>query len=432
MQSALKLKKSKLQNIFKALSLAIFVFLMGVGASTTVAAQYEPVSTFISEVKNPPIPFSSIAVAWDEEEPLGTEAEIFIRFQNNEGWTEWQDLHPSIDKKYENENVKPTAFITTDLSGAYQYKVELSTENKTITPKISNIEITFVHAHDAKETEQLDNTVTLADNENLSSRIDYGLDIITRNEWGANETLRVWSEDRPPEQLASLPDDFYDKYADEMKIIREVAYNASGEKLTWPLEYPEEVSKIIVHHTATTKNLDNPEQAIRDIYYYHTMTRGWGDIGYNYIIDPLGRIYEGRYGGDGVVAAHAGGRNVGSIGIAILGDYHNGEPTTASINSLTALIKAKSGQFNINTTGSGSFRGDYLPNIIGHRDVGSTTCPGDQLYDMLPRIRASAKDGLSTTFIDRRRVSRTTERPYDYDLEGTLKIPTYEVALKQS
>ena len=56
-------------------------------------------------------------------------------------------------------------------------------------------------------------------------------------------------------------------------------------KLTWPLEYPEKVSKIVIHHTGTTKDLDNPEKAIRDIYYYHVMGRGWGDIGYNYIID---------------------------------------------------------------------------------------------------------------------------------------------------
>ena len=63
----------------------------------------------------------------------------------------------------------------------------------------------------------------------------------------------------------------------------------------------QKIKKIIIHHTATSK-IDDPEASVRAIYYYHAVSRGWGDIGYNYIVDQNGKVYEGRYGGDGVVA----------------------------------------------------------------------------------------------------------------------------------
>jgi hypothetical protein len=173
-----------------------------------------------------------------------------------------------------------------------------------------------------------------------------------------------------------------------------VETDENGNKLTWPLSYPESVKKIIVHHTATTKNLDDPAQAIRDIYVWHTLSKGWGDIGYNYIIDQQGNIYEGRYGGEMVVGAHAGRGNHGSIGIAILGNYQDEDPPEAVLTSLTALIREKSEIYKIDTEGSSLFRGETYPNVMGHRDIMSTSCPGDKLYALLPVIRKLAKSQI--------------------------------------
>ena len=117
------------------------------------------------------------------------------------------------------------------------------------------------------------------------------------------------------------------------------------------MQYPEEIKKIIVHHTASTKNLDDPMQAMRDIYYYHAISRGWGDIGYNYIIDTSGNIYEGRFGGEGVIAAHSGPANHGSIGIAVLGNYQSDQVPEAVTNSLNKLINLKSKIHGFNPAG---------------------------------------------------------------------------------
>ncbi len=110
--------------------------------------------------------------------------------------------------------------------------------------------------------------------------------------------------------------------------------------LTWLPEIDHEppdyhpVSRIIVHDlgcpaTSLTCNSDtiDPRKVIQSVYRFHAVTRGWGDIGYNYIIDRKGRIYEGRYGGNGVRAAHlyydakCDNFNPGSVGILLLGRY---------------------------------------------------------------------------------------------------------------
>lgn len=210
---------------------------------------------------------------------------------------------------------------------------------------------------------------------------------IVRSLWGADEGLRIYTDDRPEPELVKLPADFYTRYAQELKLQKVISYNKEGEKLTWPLQYPREVSKIIIHHTASDNNENNPIKAIRNIFYYHTIGRGWGDIGYNYIIDKEGNIYEGRYGGEGVVGAHAGPGNRGSIGIAVLGNYNETEISDEALHSLELLISQKTKLYKIDPEGNSYFRGKNLPNIIGHNSVMATSCPGKNIIDLLPEIR---------------------------------------------
>ncbi|MGL5831244.1 MAG: N-acetylmuramoyl-L-alanine amidase, partial [Candidatus Altimarinota bacterium] len=214
---------------------------------------------------------------------------------------------------------------------------------------------------------------------------------------GANEDLRLSTAQAEGVEadLIKFEDDYYEKFANELKAVKTVSTDANGNLYSWPQTYPEKISKIIVHHTATANNLDDPKRAIRDIYYWHTISKGWGDIGYNYIIDQQGNIYEGRAGGEGVVGAHAGRGNHGSIGIAVLGNYQDNEPPEAVINSLTALIKDKATLYNIDTEGSSVFRGVNYPNVMGHRDVMTTACPGEKLFAMLPVIKKMAKADFS-------------------------------------
>ncbi|MBN1495094.1 N-acetylmuramoyl-L-alanine amidase [Candidatus Peregrinibacteria bacterium] len=217
-----------------------------------------------------------------------------------------------------------------------------------------------------------------------------GVNVIKRAAWQANEDLRLFSQTNPEPELVTLPADFYLRFAAETKLKTIIEQTLKNEKLTWPLQYPEKISKIIIHHTGTSKHIDDPIKTIRDLYYYHAIKRGWGDIGYNYIIDANGNIYEGRYGGDGVVGAHAGPGNRGSIGIAVLGNYNESELSAEAEKALTNLIAEKSRLYGIDPLGESYFRGIKLPNIFGHNGIMATSCPGKNIIKLLPQIRQNA------------------------------------------
>ncbi len=228
--------------------------------------------------------------------------------------------------------------------------------------------------------------------------------VISRKSWGADENLRYWSpEIEELFEYSGNDREFVDpcgsmntQYTSETKLSRVVKLGSRGEQLVWPLAYSKNLRKIVVHHTDSDlrdmngdHRMDNRDYKamVRAIYYFHAITRGWGDIGYNYIIDPLGNVYEGRYGGDRVVGAHAQCYNNGSLGISIIGDYEDNNVPEPAMNALIALIAKKSKQYGISPTGDSTFRGKVRPNIMGHRDVRPTSCPGKKLYALLPKIR---------------------------------------------
>ncbi len=393
-------------------------------------------NTYLSPVKKAPIRFTGLGMKWHQVKPEGTSAKVDVRFMEDGKWTEWYDIEnesntddsdPAMELDY-----NPSAFIATNETDTFQYKVSLSSELPDITPVIENFEFTYINSAGkivgSVETisasipeDTLVRLLGVTATENLlvkRTTASSGPKIIARSEWGADEGLRLWQEDRPPEQLVTLPSDYYVKYADEMKIVRKVELTDDGKKLTWPLDYPEKVRKIIIHHTATTKDLNDPEKAIRDIYYYHAISKGWGDIGYNYIIDQKGNIYEGRYGGDGVVGAHAGGGNVGSIGIAVLGNYQSTDVPQKALDALESLIKVKIDKYGIDPTGTSVFRGVNSQNIMGHRDIMATTCPGDKFFALLPSIRSKLKGTYKPRVVDKRRVAEAKAQ-YDFSLSNS-------------
>lgn len=214
--------------------------------------------------------------------------------------------------------------------------------------------------------------------------------VVPRSAWGADESLRYIDNNDTDVQFTSEDADFYEKNGNGSKFARVVTKNANGKTYKWPLQYPQKVERIIIHHTATSNDIKDPMQSIRSIYYYHAITRGWGDIGYNYIMDQDGNIYEGRAGGAMVIGGHAGIGNNGSIGIAVLGNFEEKEPPKKVIAALAKFISKKSKEYNIDPDGYSTFHGVKMPNILGHRDVMKTACPGDYMYEQLPMIRKLA------------------------------------------
>ena len=170
-------------------------------------------------------------------------------------------------------------------------------------------------------------------------------------------------------------------------IISRAAWGANEAWMTWPPEYAP-VTHFVIHHTTGSNDIPDPAAFVRAIYYFHAVTRGWGDIGYNYLIDREGRIYEGRAGGDGVIGAHAAPYNRGTVGVAILGDYSTSDVPAAALSALVELLAWKGNLHFVHPLESRWLLDRTFPTIMGHRDCNNTPCPGDRAYALLPQIRA--------------------------------------------
>lgn len=158
-----------------------------------------------------------------------------------------------------------------------------------------------------------------------------------------------------------------------------------------------EPTHLVVHHTATSNGASDWPAQVRSIWTFHAVTRGWGDIGYNFLIDPLGAIYEGRAGGDDVIGAHFSCRNANTLGVALLGSFESETPSAAALASLEALLAFTAERRALDPLATTWHPGTelMLDTILGHRDGNpsltactDTTCPGDALYALLPGIRA--------------------------------------------
>ncbi len=156
-----------------------------------------------------------------------------------------------------------------------------------------------------------------------------------------------------------------------------------------------EVHGGFVHHTVNAndyKRADVPA-IIRSIYAYHTQSRGWSDIGYNFLVDRFGRIWEGRYGGvdRAVVGAHTLGYNSYSFAMSAIGNFELVQPPAKMLGAFGALMAWKlslhgvSAASTLQRIGTTDFQA-----INGHRDAASTACPGKHLYAQIPQIRAIA------------------------------------------
>jgi hypothetical protein len=160
------------------------------------------------------------------------------------------------------------------------------------------------------------------------------------------------------------------------------------------------VTHLIVHHTAMgveAPGSDWPE-LVRSIWKFHVFERGWADIGYNYLIDPDGVVYEGRAGGDNVIGAHFSGVNAGTMAVALLGAFGAEAPTAEALNSLKEVLAWKCDQRDLDPEGRSLHDASQLilNTISGHRDgPKATECPGEALYLLLPAIRAEVKKLLA-------------------------------------
>ena len=173
-------------------------------------------------------------------------------------------------------------------------------------------------------------------------------------------------------------------------IYSRAQWGADERLMTWTPQTGNVVGAV-VHHTAGSNDYtaDQVPALIRGIYAYHAQSRGWGDIGYNFLVDKYGRIWEGRAGGidRGIVGAHASGVNSQRFGVSVMGNFDAAQVSGAAVDAVSSVIAWKLDIHGVRGAG-GSI-------VVGHRDVGQTSCPGATLYAALPQIRslAAARQG---------------------------------------
>jgi hypothetical protein len=204
--------------------------------------------------------------------------------------------------------------------------------------------------------------------------------ILTRTDWGADESLRQGACPSGPEYTGSP----------------KVAF---------------------VHHTVTANSYapDDVPAIIRSIYAFHVQGEGWCDVGYNFLVDRFGRIWEGRFGGidKAVLGAHTGGFNTDSFGVSLIGTFTAATPPQPMVDALAQVIAWKLAMSYANPLGTATMTAApfdqvrYAPgtkvslNVIsGHRDADLTSCPGNAAYALLPGIRQEVLQDMGAGLVN--------------------------------
>jgi N-acetylmuramoyl-L-alanine amidase-like protein len=173
-----------------------------------------------------------------------------------------------------------------------------------------------------------------------------------------------------------------------------------------------------VHHTVNANDYAPEESAsiVLAICRYHRNSNGWSDVGYNFLVDRYGQVFEGRAGGvdRAVVGAQASGYNSVSTGVSNIGEFSAEGQTPEGVGALARLLSWKLTLHGVPAEGRVTAAGRTFERISGHRDANSTSCPGDALYAQLPELRrrvatgdfgpAGAVPGLALTASPRVRV----------------------------
>lgn len=233
--------------------------------------------------------------------------------------------------------------------------------------------------------------------------------ILSRTDWGADDELLYTDTEHPTatvevqEQLpAETPTQretdcaaAQKNFPEEFQTVNKTTKGKNGRTLRWTQNYSKKIRLFTVHHTAilVTGDRRSGAERMRALYQYHSVNRGWGDIGYHYVVDETGQIFEGKAGGPFVIAGHAYCNNVGTIGIALLGNFELEQPAQAQLQSLQRLLKDLAVQYDIDLTKTTTYHGKKLQPIVGHRDLLQTDCPGYYTYGILDQIRANVATG---------------------------------------
>jgi len=182
-----------------------------------------------------------------------------------------------------------------------------------------------------------------------------------------------------------IPDPSLSVPPDTLKLIRRADWQSADPKEPYTIHEPKAIT---IHHTAgkLTTSLEDSISEIQFIQDYHQNAKGWNDIGYHFLVDSLGNIFEGRP--IKVVGAHVYMHNTNNIGISVMGNYHppkNDQPSDKAINAIISIASYVANTYSVDKS-----------SFYAHRDLGQTDCPGDILYSKIPEIKKAIFESQNT------------------------------------
>lgn len=323
-----------------------------------------PAGHYLSPPLSAPIPFNAVFPQWRADLPPAADLSIMMRTGLNNGvWSDWVELHGHADWSLPDDPDIVGNMLTAPADdGTHrlaQFSVALQRLDAGVSPVLEELRLTFIDSTAGPTAEEL-----VARQQALDAERRTGF---------------------TPDSAAGYPK--------PPVVSREVWCTHEACNYSEGLVY-QPVTHLVVHHTASSNDHSDWAAVVRAIWHFHTFTRGWGDIGYNYLVDMNGVLYEGHLGGDDVVGTHAAYANHGTMGLSLIGNFVSYDPPAAMLNSAAAILAWKADQKQIDVFNAsrlapvGNNASHGLPHLMGHRDVlGNTQCPGDKSHILLPWLR---------------------------------------------
>lgn len=338
-------------------------------ADGLVLAGGENSGSYVSGVIESPLAFTTdIVPLWDVDVPENAEFILETRLSlNGDAWSNWVENPEAFYPVRDNQHSGNLIWVGNE-QAALQFRVTLHNSKAGVSPRLKSLTLVFNNTSAGPTDGEI--AGAMAARMSRASAADIcpiKPDVVSRTDWGCPD-----GQNSPRRS---------------------------------PLYQP--VTHIIIHQAETPNQLppyQNWSGWVRSVWNYHANVLWWGDVGYNYIIDPNGTIYEGRAGGDDVVGIHDG-INSGSMSIGFLGCYGDCDdprlseidPPEAMLDSAARLMAWKLGQKEIDPYSNGPYgHWNDIPVIAGGQDVSWTTSPGSHLYAQLPNLRDDTADLLDS------------------------------------
>ncbi|MDM7854017.1 N-acetylmuramoyl-L-alanine amidase [Cellulomonas alba] len=301
--------------------------------------------------------FVAAGVTWDPGQDV-TVSEVALRVREQGRWSAWQSLTQTVEG-VPGERPGTEPLLT---NGADGVQVRVSTADGAPAPR--GLRVDLVDPGSSPADGQAEPSAPAASAQAATGDV-LRPRIVTRAQWGADESLGS----------------------------------------PWP-DVSSRLSAMYLHHTAGSNTYTKAQAAaqVRAIFAFHVKGRGWPDIGYQFLVDRFGTIYQGRRDAiaDLPIGAQAGGYNTDTIGVSAIGNFQTAKPSSAMVASIERVFAWEAYAHKLDVRGrttliTGTSTGSdtrakagakvTVPVLLGHRDTNGTACPGTNLYAKLPTIR---------------------------------------------